>query len=310
MRQLRFVSTLFAGVIFLSALTLLFLNVFFPLSTTLPLGPAAFLLSFSSAAFLLYVRFFSFRRLERCLAALALEGCTESCPPELEGVRQRLLAQQSQLEYRVRDLKTLNSYISHEMKNSLNVLTAKVELGEDRESLLEYLKRMAVTIEDILILSEVRSEPSRETTDLAMVCALVVDDYRRTRPDITFDLPADGVDMVPGREQLYYRAVSNLLDNAVKYGDESPISLTLSQAQGCISLRVKNGGSPLTAHNLENIFDPNYRLSSLKKNSYGIGLSLVKNVAELSAGTVWAENSSDNSTCFYLVIPIWKGDPA
>ena len=58
--------------------------------------------------------------------------------------------------------------------------------------------------------------------DLPLVCGMAVDEYKKVYPDISFDFDEDAALYIAGQELLVYRAVSNLIDNAVKYGVPNP----------------------------------------------------------------------------------------
>lgn len=201
------------------------------------------------------------------------------------------------------DLKILNSYISHEMKNSVSVLSAMVQLSSPKEEVLQYIRHMTESVENILALSQVKTEDEFQRADLSMVCAMAVDDYRKKCRGISLSIPETGVSEVIGRENLFYRAISNLLDNAIKYGDSSGVRVDVSEKKGSVIVRVHNFGKPIDTSHLQNIFETNYRIKSLKSDSYGIGLSLVKNVTDLYGGAVWVESDPELGTYFYLVFP-------
>lgn len=71
---------------------------------------------------------------------------------------------------------------------------------------------------------------------------------------------------------------------------------------GSVILFVENTGEGLTREQIDGMFDFQKRMNNLKKDGYGIGLSLVKNVAEVFGGFVWVTCRS-HTTRFYLSAP-------
>ncbi|MEG1869288.1 MAG: HAMP domain-containing sensor histidine kinase [Oscillospiraceae bacterium] len=227
-------------------------------------------------------------------------------PTEYSDEFQALNLLQDRMIRNTDDLKILNSYISHEMKNSISVLSAMVQLHSDQEQILQYIGHMNESVENILALSQVKTTEESQTTDLSMVCAMAVNDYRKKYKNILLTMPDDGISEVPGRENLFYRAISNLLDNAIKYGNGTAITVDISEKKGSVVVCVHNYGKPINNAYLENIFETNYRIKTLKRDSYGIGLSLVKNVMEVCHGAIWVESNLVDGTSFYLVCPSEK----
>lgn len=223
-------------------------------------------------------------------------------PSILQPLVARFAAYHEQSVYGMDNMKILNSYISHEIKNTLNILSAMVELQEPKTDILAYIKKISDSMEDILILSEVSVSGITVKTDLALICAEVVDAYRKTYSQIIFDLPNESVSLVLGYDTLLRRAISNLLSNAVKYGNGGKITLRVYEHQQSVVVNVQDQGQGFSTADLEHLFEPNYRISKLKRDSHGIGLSLVKNVADLVRGSVWAENIPDGGASFYFVM--------
>lgn len=198
-----------------------------------------------------------------------------------------------------RSIRIINAYTFHELRNGIAMLTSKLQAGYSSQELLDSFSELNRSVEDLLALSAVRND-TWEKIDLAMVCAMVVDDYRKKYRDIHF-LFEESVSPVRGRVSLAYSAVANLVDNAIKYGDGA-INVGISERVGSVILFVENTGEGLTREQIDGMFDFQKRMNNLKKDGYGIGLSLVKNVAEVFGGFVWVTCRS-HTTRFYLSAP-------
>jgi two-component system heavy metal sensor histidine kinase CusS len=109
--------------------------------------------------------------------------------------------------------------------------------------------------------------------------------------------------------ELFRRAVSNLLANAIRYTPRGgEIVLDAASNAGEVRITVSNQGQPIAAEHLERIFDRFYRIdpsrsilpsAGLSQGSTGLGLAIVRTIMELHGGTVRAESDA-HGTRFIL----------
>lgn len=224
---------------------------------------------------------------------------------EFQELQTQLIYLARRIEDSLSNLKILNSYISHEVKNSISILHAKIQLGADKEELISSIHNTLSGIENILALSEVKSSSITEKVDLSLISACVVDDFIKKYPQIELIIE-ESVSEVYGKQHLLYCAISNLVDNAIKYGNQKPIIVTVSEKYNTVSVCIEDQGIGIPQKSLDKIFEVNYRMASLKKDSYGVGLSLVKNVVEVSGGAIWVESELSKGTKFTVVFPSVK----
>lgn len=109
------------------------------------------------------------------------------------------------------------------------------------------------------------------------------------------------------------RVIENFVSNAVKYGDrKTPVSIRVSQNNEWVSIEVHNEGTPIPADNQSLIFDflnTSEKEKSGEIKSWGIGLTLVKAVAEAHGGRVALESTRDKGTVFSLVLNKFANKP-
>ncbi|MBC7428010.1 MAG: sensor histidine kinase [Bacteriovorax sp.] len=102
------------------------------------------------------------------------------------------------------------------------------------------------------------------------------------------------------------RIVENLCNNAVKFGKEhSPVTLFLDMVENMVSIKVHNFGKVITPENLEKLFEPYQRpdeKSTSHKPGWGLGLTLVKGLAEAHHGRVEVESSELDGTSFTVYL--------
>ncbi len=114
----------------------------------------------------------------------------------------------------------------------------------------------------------------------------------------------DGI-TIHGDKSAVQQMVSELLDNAVKYSDKGgSISLTLRRKRKRIEIEVRNTFHNVTKTDLTRIFDRFYRSDKSRSSfdSFGIGLSAAKAIAEKHCGTITAEAADTEEILFKIVL--------
>jgi len=105
---------------------------------------------------------------------------------------------------------------------------------------------------------------------------------------------------------LLQAAFFNLLDNTIKYGNNQPVSVRLFVVGQSLCLEVIDRGLGIPADELKRVFEPFYRIGS---NSHisgsGIGLSLVKSIAEKYGGSIRLASQASQGTTAQFTLPAW-----
>ncbi|MGL6107029.1 sensor histidine kinase [Romboutsia sp.] len=197
------------------------------------------------------------------------------------------------------DYKKLNSYLSHEQKNAIAILRTNLEIDDNKEY-IKLLDNIADSIDDILTLSDVKTDDDMTKIDVSLICASICDTYKKTYENIEFDFDDEKGTCILGKERWIYRAVSNLVDNAVKYGQGKTISVYVKNKYNSVIIEVKDNGIGMDKNFIENIFNDKYRINDLNKDGYGIGLSLVSHVCDLCNGVIVVDSEINKGSCFYL----------
>ncbi|MCC0645270.1 MULTISPECIES: sensor histidine kinase [unclassified Clostridioides] len=205
----------------------------------------------------------------------------------------------------IEDYKRLNSYLSHEQKNAIAILRTSLELSGNEE-LLNTLNNVSNTVEDVLAISDTKNNEDMYEVDIALICAQVCDHYSKVYDNLSFDFDEDENMSIYGKEKWIYRGVSNLLDNAIKYGECKDICVNVKNQKGSVIVSVKDNGIGMNKYSMKKIFYDRYRINELNKDGYGIGLSLVKHVCNLCNGFVWVESEEGKGSTFYLVFKEYK----
>ena len=133
---------------------------------------------------------------------------------------------------------------------------------------------------------------------VAVPLAQVVGDAARTTKGITPDavvsvVVPDDVAVLGTRDGLDH-VVQNLIDNAVKYGDGTPVSVEVRRVGKRVRLSVADGGHGIPKGQEERVFERFFRIDpgrSRDRGGSGLGLAIVKSQVEAMGGRVWLEHA-------------------
>ncbi|MFZ0088014.1 MAG: HAMP domain-containing sensor histidine kinase [Solirubrobacteraceae bacterium] len=207
------------------------------------------------------------------------------------------------LESSVQSQRNLVADASHELRTPIATIRANLQLmrdeqllsPEDREALradvIEELDELTALVGDVVELargSKLGAEPSEVRVD--EVVSAAVERARRRAPQLTIDAGLQPT-LVYGAGDRIARAVSNLLDNAVKYGASGGvIELTLHDGV----LTVRDHGPGFHPEDLPFVFDRFHRARDARSlPGSGLGLAIVRQAAEAHGGFAQAANAPD-----------------
>ncbi len=177
------------------------------------------------------------------------------------------------------------------------------EFATDIERSANHMKRMT---DDLLALSALESDglkPRPESLDLQ---ALVQERIRESAlgSQASVEVPPD-TRMFADPDHLR-RILDNYLTNAKKYGTPPVTVEATMTAEGEVELRIKDSGPGVPVELRDDLFGKfgsACRLSGSKKESTGLGLSIVKALAEANGGTAWYESTEASASCFAVRLP-------
>jgi signal transduction histidine kinase len=216
--------------------------------------------------------------------------------------------------------------VSHELKTPLSLLSLFseiLELGRVRneEKKIEYYRiirhesrRLNKMIDNILDFSKI--EAGRKTynfaaADMAEVIQNVLSSYRYQIINSGFDmqtnLQPDLPPVLMDRDAMA-QAISNLLDNAIKYsGEVKQLSITTETVRSDLSIEIADHGIGIPRAEQAKIFEKFYRVGNGLVHDVkgsGLGLSLVKHIIEAHKGTVSVESDLGKGSRFTILLPL------
>ncbi len=216
--------------------------------------------------------------------------------------------------------------VSHELKTPLSVVrmfaelltTGRVASAQKQRQYLEMIsresERLSALIENVLdfaALERGKQSYTREEVDLGEIVQRGVDTVRPRLENIELHVHVpDGLPHVSVDPQAILLAVVNLLDNAVKYGEGTTIDVTLAAKPREIWIQVRDRGPGIPREEARRVFDRFYRVrhSGQQIRGSGIGLSLVKHIADAHGGRAWVENAAGGGAVVSLSVARGRTD--
>ncbi len=234
---------------------------------------------------------------------------------EVADLSRQFNAAAERIETLVQSHKSLLANASHELRSPLTRIRMGLELmGTDRPApafraeILRNIAELDQLVDEILLASRLDAhETDVGTMELVDLIGLVAEECARTGAEL--DTSTDTLE-VAGVAKLLRRAVRNLLENARRYS-QGDIEVTLQRSGQWAEVRVSDHGPGVPEAQRERIFEPFYRLpgASERAGSVGLGLALVRSIAERHQGSAQCQNRSDEKSgaCFRLRLPMVDG---
>lgn len=204
----------------------------------------------------------------------------------------------------------------HELRTPLTSLRTNIELlvADDRTGMLpagaraDILRDVAAQLGEftsligdlVQLAREDRVEPSPEPIDLRDVVRNAIERARRRGPNLNFDVELNPLFLM-GEPDHLERAITNLLDNAVKF---SPPGGTIRVLLDGDRLRISDQGPGIADNDLPHVFDRFYRADSSRNTpGTGLGLSIVAQTIARHGGWVRAGRSAEGGAEFTVRLP-------
>ena len=202
---------------------------------------------------------------------------------------------------------------SHELRTPLTSVLANLELleetlhGEQREaaaSALRSSRRMRRLVADLLLLA--RADTGREmqhrTVDLGDIVTAAASELEPVAGDHEISVSAPAGVKVDGVRDELHRLVLNLMENALRHTDPgTAVEATVERRNGEVILAVEDDGPGIPPELQEKVFERFFRAHGDRSGSSGLGLSIVKAVAERHRGNVTLEPPLDGRGARFVV---------
>lgn len=199
------------------------------------------------------------------------------------------------------------------MRTNLDVLKKRKnptagEYAETLQSVSEQTERLSHLVKMLLEMTELETAPRNDRVCLSALIEEVICDLAQVADEKKVTLCQEPGDAeVTGSDQLLYRAVYNLVENAIKYNrPNGSVTVGVHREDGCVLLRVEDTGIGIAEENQTDIFEPFVRVDKSRSRAMGgagLGLALVRDIAKKHGGSVRVVKSSDRGTVIEMKFP-------
>jgi two-component system sensor histidine kinase VicK len=210
--------------------------------------------------------------------------------------------------------------VSHDMRAPLNAIVGFAQnlsymgpLNEEQEIFVTHIlssaDRMTNMVTGLLELAKVNThwQQQKHPCDISEIIKDVIHDFegialaKHMKLELNMD---DGLHFVEGDATQLRSAVSNLIDNALKYSTANHTITTVAKNEDkAVLISVTDQGIGIPAEQQVHIFEMFYRAAPSAASGVGLGLALVKSIAKSHQGQVWVESEEGEGSTFYLKLP-------
>ncbi len=218
----------------------------------------------------------------------------EEGPDEVRRAARAFNTMQARLKGYIEDRGRILAAIAHDLKTPLALLRLRTESLSDAPELkakfegdLQRMERLvAETLDFVRALDS--PEAMRPVDMLAMLEALKAD-----TAGLGWQLEIGGTAKpYPGRAQALQRCLTNLVENAVRYGKRARVALEDSAEE--LRVRIRDEGPGIPEAELERVFEPFYRVEASRSRATGgtgLGLAIARTIARAHGGDVTLRNA-------------------
>ena len=211
---------------------------------------------------------------------------------------------------------------AHELRTPLAVMRTRFEVFDKNKApdITEYketismartqIDRLSHVIDLLLEMTELQSAEKSDDISLAELVEEVICDLTEVSEKKSVSLiQKPGNAIVTGSDTLIYRAIYNLVENAIKYNKEGgEVSVSIEDDEQFSKVIISDTGPGIVKEDWEKIFEPFFRVDKSRSRMMGgagLGLALVKEIAVQHGGDVRVADSTDNGTTIEL--SLYKG---
>ena len=217
---------------------------------------------------------------------------------------------------------------AHELRTPITVLRTKLDVfkkkkREQREydelvtTMETYIDRLSSIITDLLEFAETSELGEAEDVSLDLVIKTVVDDLESVAQNNMVNVQVDiqskaqseaQAFIVKGNTNLLYRALYNLVENAIRYNnEEGSVNITLETKGQEGVIIIADTGVGIAPEQRELVFEPFYRVNKSRSREFGgagIGLSLVKTILKRHGASITVSENNPQGSVFTIRIPL------
>ncbi|MFD2829500.1 sensor histidine kinase [Corticicoccus populi] len=222
-----------------------------------------------------------------------------------------------------RNRQILMAGLSHDLKTPLTSMKGYVngiadgvaDTVEKRhrytETINQSIERMESMINELFLYSKLDLEEVEfhfSPVQLAPYFSDIVSEYQLDHPEIMIELQGSQHLAVSADREQFYRAVSNIIGNSIKYRGQEPllIQINIFSKDGFVYIDIKDNGAGIDEHDLPHVFETFYRTDQSRNSTTGgsgLGLAIVKRIIEKHDGEINISSLLNKETVVSIKLP-------
>lgn len=250
---------------------------------------------------------------ERLGVDVNAEPLREGGTPEVRRATRAFNTMQTRVKRYIQDRTQMLAAISHDLRTPITRLRLRAEFVDDdeqREKMMHDLNEMEAMIAETLVFArdDAANEPASHI-DVAAVVANLCGELRFSGREINYSGP-DSFEFLT-RPLAFKRAITNLIDNALKYGHTAHV--TLAPTAGELRIYVDDTGAGIPVHEMDRVFQPFVRLESSRSRETGgagLGLTIARNAIRSMGGDVELANRPEGGLRVTVILPVAGAEPS
>lgn len=243
---------------------------------------------------------------------------------ELEDIRSSFNSVTTKLNSALSYQKRFNASMAHELKTPLSIIKTHIDVLneqkdktiDDYQNTLEIIqktvRKMNALVETLLDSSQEGADSLNDVISVEEIVMDVVDDLSVLAQDknVALTYAVTNPPTSYGNQVLMYRALYNLIENALKYNKPSgKVHVTSDFDDKSYIIRVSDNGIGIPEEDLERIFEPFYRSQKEHQDGLGLGLALVQTVVHMHSGQIVVLSKVNEGSVFEIHLPyLRKGE--
>jgi signal transduction histidine kinase len=232
----------------------------------------------------------------------------ERGPEEIRSVARALNRMHQRMASLIDDRTKMLAAISHDLRTPITRMRLRSEFIEDethRSRMLDDLDQMRAMLESVLsFLRNGRRLEAMTLADIASTLQLITDQFADMGRKVAYDGPAHAMATV--RPDDLHRAVTNLVENAVRFGAEAVIRLRVSQDQ--LTIEVEDDGPGISDALKQTMLEPFVRGDDARNMDetagFGLGLSITNAIATAHGGALSLHDRQPHGLVVRIRLPI------
>ena len=250
-----------------------------------------------------------------------IEIAPDSKEDEIHHLSVTLNKMLDKIENLIKQEKQFTSDASHELRTPISVILAQgeylLDIAKDEkerelaQTIVDKSKQVSKLVSRLLLLARIdqnRQKFNKEKVDIGVIIDVAVDSMKElaAQKDILLFSNVPEGTIVEADESLLLSAITNLISNGIKYGNESGhVSVSASKVGDKTEIIVADNGVGISEEHIDKIWTRFYRIDDVRNDEYGsngLGLSMVKSIIELHGGEITVKSTPGHGTEFRIML--------